>query len=65
MGLQIAMSEFSQIELSADKKSVKVGTGLDWHQVYTALGPHGLMVVGGRLSSVGKPQFRFTERGKV
>ncbi|KAH6907375.1 hypothetical protein BKA70DRAFT_1490921 [Coprinopsis sp. MPI-PUGE-AT-0042] len=53
MGLQIAMSEFSQIELSADKKSVKIGTGLDWSQVYSALPPHNLVVVGGRLSSVG------------
>ncbi|KAH6904220.1 hypothetical protein BKA70DRAFT_1565942 [Coprinopsis sp. MPI-PUGE-AT-0042] len=52
-GLQIAMSEFSQIELSADKKSVKIGTGLDWGQVYTALEPHGLVVVGGRSPSVG------------
>jgi hypothetical protein len=47
------MSEFSQIELSADKKSVKVGTGLDWGQVYSALAPHGLVAVGGRLPSVG------------
>jgi hypothetical protein len=45
------MSEFSQIELSADKKSVKIGTGLDWGQVYTALEPHGLVVVGGRSPS--------------
>ncbi|KAH6904203.1 hypothetical protein BKA70DRAFT_1193475 [Coprinopsis sp. MPI-PUGE-AT-0042] len=52
-GLQIAMSEFSQIELSADKKSVKIGTGLDWGQVYGALEPHGLVVVGGRSPSVG------------
>ncbi|KAH6903182.1 hypothetical protein BKA70DRAFT_1155463 [Coprinopsis sp. MPI-PUGE-AT-0042] len=52
-GLQIAMSEFSQIELAADKKSVKIGTGLDWGQVYTALAPHGLVVVGGRSPMVG------------
>lgn len=53
-GLQIAMSEFSQIEIAADKKSVKVGTGLDWGQVYAALEPHGLVVVGGRSPSVGE-----------
>ncbi|KAH6907376.1 hypothetical protein BKA70DRAFT_1285569 [Coprinopsis sp. MPI-PUGE-AT-0042] len=52
-GLQIAMSEFNQIDLSADKTSVKIGTGLDWGQVYSALAPHGLVVVGGRLPSVG------------
>jgi hypothetical protein len=52
-GLQIAMSEFSQIELAADKRSVKIGTGLDWGQVYTALAPHGLVVVGGRSPMVG------------
>jgi hypothetical protein len=56
-GLQIAMSEFSQIELAADKKSVKIGTGLDWGQVYTALAPHGLVVVGGRSPMVGKCSF--------
>jgi hypothetical protein len=29
-GLQAAVFEFMQIELSANKKSVQVGTGLDW-----------------------------------
>ncbi|KAH6890861.1 hypothetical protein BKA70DRAFT_1538144 [Coprinopsis sp. MPI-PUGE-AT-0042] len=53
LGLQIAMSEFSQIEVSADKKSVRLGTGLDWSQVYSALAPYDITVVGGRLSSVG------------
>jgi FAD/FMN-containing dehydrogenase len=48
------MSEFSHIELSADKKSVRIGTGLDWGQVYGALAPHGLVVVGGRSPMVGK-----------
>jgi FAD/FMN-containing dehydrogenase len=56
LGLQIAMSEFSQIEVAADKQSVKIGTGLDWRQVYTALEPHGLVVVGGRTPDVGKSQ---------
>ncbi|KAH6906113.1 hypothetical protein BKA70DRAFT_1499246 [Coprinopsis sp. MPI-PUGE-AT-0042] len=51
-GLQIAMSEFSQIELAADKKSVKIGTGLDWGQVYGALQPHGLVVVNNALVGV-------------
>ncbi|KAH6904401.1 hypothetical protein BKA70DRAFT_1507885 [Coprinopsis sp. MPI-PUGE-AT-0042] len=52
-GLQIAMSEFSQIELASDKKSVKIGSGLDWGQVYDALVPQGLVVVGGRSPGVG------------
>ncbi|KAJ3506903.1 hypothetical protein NLJ89_g6600 [Agrocybe chaxingu] len=52
-GLQIDMSQFSQIVLSEDKKSLKVGTGLNWGQVYGYLAPHGLIVVGGRSPTVG------------
>ncbi|KAH6904400.1 hypothetical protein BKA70DRAFT_1432153 [Coprinopsis sp. MPI-PUGE-AT-0042] len=52
-GLQVAMSAFGQIELAPDKKSVKIGSGLDWGQVFGALAPHGLVVVGGRSPSVG------------
>lgn len=54
IGLQIAMSEFSHIELAADKKSVRIGSGLDWGQVFNALVPEGLVVVGGRSGGVGK-----------
>ncbi|KAF9525603.1 hypothetical protein CPB83DRAFT_859281 [Crepidotus variabilis] len=52
-GLQIDMSRFSQISLSQDKQSVKVGMGVAWGQVYQVLGPHNLTAVGGRSPTVG------------
>lgn len=41
------------IKLSKDRKSVEAGAGLVWHQLYGALEPHGLVVIGGRARSIG------------
>lgn len=38
-------------ELSADKKTVSVGPGNRWLDVYDFLTPYGLAVVGGRVSN--------------
>lgn len=54
-GPLIVMSNLTNIELTSDKKSVWVGPGLDWGQVYRYLDQYDLAVAGGRLSPVGVP----------
>lgn len=54
-GPLFVMSNLTTLELAKDKKSVWVGPGLDWGQVYRYLGQHKLAVAGGRLSPVGVP----------
>jgi hypothetical protein len=41
------------VEVSGDKKSVKVGAGARWVDVYSSLEKDNLSVVGGRVSDVG------------
>ncbi|THU99256.1 FAD-binding domain-containing protein, partial [Dendrothele bispora CBS 962.96] len=52
-GLLISMSNFRDISLSPDKSTVKLGMGLTWIEVYTALAVDDLVVVGGRFGPVG------------
>ncbi|KAF4954831.1 hypothetical protein FSARC_12007 [Fusarium sarcochroum] len=54
-GPLIVMSNLTTLQLSKDKKSVWVGSGLDWGQVYRYLSQYKLAVAGGRLSPVGVP----------
>ena len=52
-GVQIAMSRFNEVEYDAATNTATVGTGLVWDDVYTALAPHAVMVVGGRVPGIG------------
>ncbi|KIK51148.1 hypothetical protein GYMLUDRAFT_50717 [Collybiopsis luxurians FD-317 M1] len=52
-GVTIDLQHLNHVVLSEDKKTVSVGPGCTWHDVYTVLQPHGLAVVGGRSSGVG------------
>ncbi|KAK9765204.1 hypothetical protein K7432_006660 [Basidiobolus ranarum] len=52
-GLLIDLSQFNQICVSDDKKSVIVGAGLRWGVVYDHITPYNISLVGGRVSSVG------------
>ncbi|KAF8901615.1 FAD-binding domain-containing protein [Mucidula mucida] len=56
-GVQIAMYRFSQVEYDASTQTVAIGTGLVWDDVYAALDPLGVNVVGGRLAGVGVAGF--------
>jgi len=47
------MSRFSDIVYSADSQTVQVGAGVIWDDVYNALEPLGVNVVGGRQVGVG------------
>jgi hypothetical protein len=49
----IGLSKFTQCVLSEDKKTVDVGLGLRWLDVYKALDPYDVAVTGGRVPPVG------------
>jgi FAD/FMN-containing dehydrogenase len=52
-GVQIAMSRFSEIDYNEAEKTVTLGAGLIWDDVYAALEPHGVNVLGGRVTGLG------------
>ncbi|KAK7023501.1 hypothetical protein VNI00_016719 [Paramarasmius palmivorus] len=56
-GVQISMSRFSDVEYDENQSTAKVGAGLTWGEVFAALEPHGVKVVGGRSPSVGVAGF--------
>ncbi|KAF8632474.1 hypothetical protein AX15_001873 [Amanita polypyramis BW_CC] len=56
-GVLIAMFRFSDVKYNPSHKTAVVGAGLIWDQVYKALEPHGVSVVGGRVTGVGVAGF--------
>lgn len=52
-GITVDLTRMKDIELSEDDEMVKVGAGCRWEEVYEVVEPRGLMVVGGRDSTVG------------
>ena len=52
-GVEIAMTRFNKIKVDSMCGTVEVGAGLTWGQVYEALEPTGVNVVGGRSFGVG------------
>ncbi|KAG8743123.1 hypothetical protein FRC11_013997 [Ceratobasidium sp. 423] len=56
-GVLISLSKFTAFELSEDKKSVLVGAGNRWGDVYAKTGEHNVTVAGGRISKVGVSGF--------
>ena len=56
-GVQIGMSEFSDIVYDPEAQTVTVGAGVIWDDVYSALEPHGMNVIGGRVSGIGVAGF--------
>lgn len=52
-GITIDLRRFDAVEVSEDQKTVKVGGGQIWGNVYKALEKQNLAVVGGRVSDVG------------
>ncbi|KAH7069218.1 FAD binding domain-containing protein [Paraphoma chrysanthemicola] len=54
-GITVSLENFKQTIVAADKKTVNVGPGLRWVDVYKAVEKDGLSVVGGRMSPVGVP----------
>ncbi|EQL32979.1 hypothetical protein, variant 2 [Blastomyces dermatitidis ATCC 26199] len=52
-GLTIDLQRLNTIQVASDRKSVKIGPGNRWLDVYKSLEPHGLTAVGGRVSNIG------------
>jgi len=52
-GIEIAMTRFNEIKVDSTCGTVEVGAGLTWDQVYAALEPTGMNVVGGRMPGIG------------
>jgi len=52
-GFTIDLAELNTVEIAADKKSVKVGSGNRWESVYNPLAEQGLHAVGGRDPGIG------------
>ncbi|CAF0832065.1 unnamed protein product [Rotaria sordida] len=52
-GIHIAMRRFDTITYHPNNQTVDVGPGLVWDDVYRALAPYNVTVIGGRFSSVG------------
>ncbi|KAG5649719.1 hypothetical protein H0H81_002373 [Sphagnurus paluster] len=56
-GILIAMSRFSEVTYDATSQTAVIGAGLVWDDVYAALAPYNVNVVGGQVSGVGVPGF--------
>ncbi|KAF8879383.1 FAD-binding domain-containing protein [Infundibulicybe gibba] len=56
-GVLIAMYRFSEINYKPESQTVTIGAGLVWDDVYAALAPHNVNVIGGRVSGVGVAGF--------
>ena len=54
-GVLLSSYGLTQVTVSDDRKTVNVGPGNHWVDVYRGLEPYGLSVVGGRLGVVGVP----------
>lgn len=49
-GITVALEKLDAITLSSDKKIASIGPGNRWGNVYKTLEPHGVAVIGGRVS---------------
>jgi FAD/FMN-containing dehydrogenase len=56
-GVLIAMTRFSQVTYHEESQTAEVGAGLLCQDAYAALKPHGVTVLGGRVSGVGMGGF--------
>lgn len=52
-GVQISLARFNNITVDPIAGTVELGPALTWDQVYAALDPTGVNVVGGRVPGVG------------
>ncbi|KAJ7124058.1 FAD-binding domain-containing protein [Mycena crocata] len=53
LGVQIAMTAFTDLSYDAARQTVSMGPGLTWDQAYKLLDPLNVTVVGGRVPGVG------------
>lgn len=51
------MSRFNSLEYNEQERTIEIGAGLRWNDVYAFLNPKGYSVVGGRVNDVGVAGF--------
>ena len=51
------MFRFSEVTYDSSSQTATIGSGLIWDDVYAALAPYGVNVVGGRVTGVGVAGF--------
>ncbi|KPI45043.1 Bifunctional solanapyrone synthase [Cyphellophora attinorum] len=56
-GAVISLRRLNQVEVAEDRKSVRIGAGATWKEVFDVIEPMGLLVVGGRMSTIGAGGF--------
>ncbi|KAJ7765941.1 putative FAD-binding oxidoreductase, partial [Mycena maculata] len=54
-GVLLALNNLNNITVNANESTLTVGPGNRWDEVYTALEPYGLYMIGGRLKTIGVP----------
>ena len=54
-GVLLGLNLLTDIQVSADNKTVEVGPGNRWVDVYSALAPYDLYCIGGRMKTIGVP----------
>lgn len=64
-GFQFDLAKLNHVEIAADKKTLRVGPGMRWGELFPILESHGLTTVGGRDAQVGIPGFVFGGRYTV
>lgn len=52
-GITIDFADLNEIAVSSDRSTVSIGPGNTWYDVYTALEPQNLTVMGGRVAAIG------------
>jgi FAD/FMN-containing dehydrogenase len=52
-GITVDLAGLNNLKLSSDQKTVTVGPGNRWYDVYSYLEPYSLTVIGGRAATVG------------
>ena len=57
LGVHISMKRLNTVKYYASTNSVNLGAGLIWDDVYQALQPYGVSVVGSRINGVGVAGF--------
>ncbi|KAL4971421.1 hypothetical protein BDW66DRAFT_155678 [Aspergillus desertorum] len=58
-GFQFDLCKLDHVTIAEDRKTVRVGPGMRWGDLFTFLERHGLTTVGGRDANVGVPGFIF------
>ena len=64
-GVLIALQNLNQLALNLDSKTMKVGTGNRWRDVYTYSEKNNVIVVGGRVPIVGVGGFTLGGMGQI